>query len=383
MDPIFHPMKGPMTTQSLRGMANHGPMHWRGDRTGGNDAPSIQPDSGTFDERAAFEKFQDGFTDLLGRDTVIPPADMDAFTDFILQVTYPPNPNRPLDNVLTADQDAGRQLFSGVNCGIPTPDGTPNVLTCVTCHVIDPNGNPETEAPGFFGTAGFGSFAFQTQLFKMPHLRNMYQKVGMFGNPITPGNLSLDDAFTGDQVRGFGFNHDGAIDTLFRFHHGISFSELANGPDNGGIPDGPEGDLQRRQLEAFLLASPTNLAPIVGQQITLAASSSAAVVARVHLLRQRADVGECDLVAKAEFFDIEAGFVYVGAGLFKSDRRALPPITGAALQLAATLLGHPLTYTCVPRGSGERIGVDRDGDGAWDGDERDAHTDPADPTSTP
>ena len=34
-DPDFHPMKGPMTTQSLRGMANHGPMHWRGDRTGG------------------------------------------------------------------------------------------------------------------------------------------------------------------------------------------------------------------------------------------------------------------------------------------------------------------------------------------------------------
>src|SRR5262249_31289227 len=31
----FHPMKGPMTTQSLRGLANHGPMHWRGDRTGG------------------------------------------------------------------------------------------------------------------------------------------------------------------------------------------------------------------------------------------------------------------------------------------------------------------------------------------------------------
>src|SRR4029079_15791082 len=37
IDPDFHPMKGPMTTQSLRGMSNHGPMHWRGDRTGGND----------------------------------------------------------------------------------------------------------------------------------------------------------------------------------------------------------------------------------------------------------------------------------------------------------------------------------------------------------
>jgi DNA-binding beta-propeller fold protein YncE len=33
----FHPMKGPMMTQSLRGLAGAGPMHWRGDRTGGND----------------------------------------------------------------------------------------------------------------------------------------------------------------------------------------------------------------------------------------------------------------------------------------------------------------------------------------------------------
>ncbi|MBT8464449.1 MAG: hypothetical protein KJO57_07180, partial [Deltaproteobacteria bacterium] len=38
-DPIndlkpFDPLKGPMTTQSFRGMVNAGPMHWRGDRTG-------------------------------------------------------------------------------------------------------------------------------------------------------------------------------------------------------------------------------------------------------------------------------------------------------------------------------------------------------------
>jgi DNA-binding beta-propeller fold protein YncE len=382
IDPIFHPMKGPMTTLSLRGMANHGPMHWRGDRTGGNDAPTAQPDSGTFDERAAFDKFQTGFTDLLGRNSVIPQADMDAFTDFILQVAYPPNPNRPLDNVLTPDLEAGRRLFSGVNCGIPTPDGTPNVLTCNSCHMIDPNGNPDTAAPGFFGTAGFSSFAFQTQLFKIPHIRNLYQKVGMFGNAIVPGNLSMDDAFTGDQVRGFGFNHDGAVDTLFRFHNGISFSEQATGVGNGGIPDGLAGDVQRRQLEAFLLAAPTNLAPIVGQQITLTHSSPAAVVSRVELLRQRADAGECDLVAKAEIAGGEAGFVYVGSGRFKGDRRALPPITDAALQFLATH-GRAVTYTCVPPGSGKRIGVDRDGDGFWDGDERDAHSDPADPASTP
>ena len=43
----------------------------------------------------------------------------------------------------------------------------------------------------------------------------------------------------------------------------------------------------------------------------------------------------------------------------------------------------PVTYTCVPPGSGERIGVDRDGDGSWDGDERLAQTDPADSASKP
>ena len=141
--------------------------------------------------------------------------------------------------------------------------------------------------------------------------------------------------------------------------------------------------MQRRQLEAFILAFPTNLAPAVGQQITLTASSSGAVSSRVKLLRQRADAGECDLVAKTRISDGEAGFLYVGSGLFASDRRGQPPITAAALRSLATNLGRPVTYTCVPPGSGERVGVDRDGDGSWDGDERHAHTDPADPGSRP
>jgi len=158
---------------------------------------------------------------------------------------------------------------------------------------------------------------------------------------------------------------------------------LVSGEGNGGFPLGPEGDVQRRQVEAFVLAFPTNLAPIVGQQITLTAGSPAAVVSRVELLRQRADAGECELIAKTEILGTEAGFLYVGSGLFKSDRRALPPIPDAALQLLATRGGLPVTYSCVPPGSGERIGVDRDGDGFWDGDERDAHTDPANPTSRP
>src|SRR5262249_10339020 len=86
---VFFQNKGPMTTQSLRGLTNHGSMHWRGDRTGGNDPPSVQPDSGIFDEDAAFKKFRVAFTDLVGRSDEISAAEMQAFSDFILRVTYP------------------------------------------------------------------------------------------------------------------------------------------------------------------------------------------------------------------------------------------------------------------------------------------------------
>ena len=45
--------------------------------------------------------------------------------------------------------------------------------------------------------------------------------------------------------------------------------------------------------------------------------------------------------------------------------------------------GKPVTYTCVPPGSGFRLGVDRDGDGYRDGDEFLAGSDPADRQDTP
>jgi hypothetical protein len=43
----------------------------------------------------------------------IPPADMAAFAAFALDITYPPNPIRALDNSLTPDEGAGRAKFFG------------------------------------------------------------------------------------------------------------------------------------------------------------------------------------------------------------------------------------------------------------------------------
>ncbi|HEX6861297.1 MAG TPA: hypothetical protein VF414_00695 [Thermoanaerobaculia bacterium] len=365
-----HPLKGPMTTQSLRGMANHGPMHWRGDRTGGIANPSAQPDSGSFDEVAAFKAFLGAFPNLLGRNEPIDEADMDKFTDFILQVSYPPNPVRRLDNQLTPFQQAGHDFFMN-NVSDFTNQGT-----CVSCHVTDRNANAEygVAAPGFFGTDGRYTFDGGTEGVKTPHLRNLYQKIGMFGMPTSP-TLPTDDAFLGDQVRGFGFNRDGSIATIRDFisvvTDGAGFNQSPTTP--GGFVPGPAGELQKRQVEEFQLVFDSNLAPIVGQQTTLTSTNGAAVGARIDLLINRAQAGECDLVVKGGDHHGEKGYLYdTVSGLFVGDRSADAPITDASLRQRAAQKGGELTYTCTPPGSGMRIGIDRDADGVLDGDEKDA-----------
>ena len=81
------------------------------------------------------------------------------------------------------------------------------LFTCNTCHEINP-------AQGFFGTSGLTSFIGAPQDIKIPHLRNMYQKVGMFGLPQLEHLTLTDNAHKGEQIRGFGFFHDGSIDTV-------------------------------------------------------------------------------------------------------------------------------------------------------------------------
>lgn len=55
----------------------------------------------------------------------------------------------------------------------------------------------------------------------------------------------------------------------------------------------------------------------------------------------------------------------------------------AAVRAAAAGPGAETTFTCVPPGDGVRGALDRDRDGAWNGDEQAAGTDPADPASRP
>jgi YVTN family beta-propeller protein len=370
LDPDFPTHKGPMTTQSLRGMANHGPMHWRGDRTGALTEPNEQPDRGAFNEREAFRQFQAGFVGLLGRSGPLPDADMEAFTDFILQLAYPPNPIRNLDDSLTALQQQGRDFFFG-----NVSDS--GIVTCQGCHRLDPDANAEfgVERPGFFGTDGRSAGEVFPQIFKTPHLRNVYTKVGRFGffnlNPFveTASDPALE-GFQGDQIRGFGTNRGGDFDGVFRFMHATTFSQgFLFGPNPGGIPQGAAGDPLRRAVESFILAFDSNLKPIVGQQVTLGGDSRPDAVARALLLVSRAEAGDCDLVAKGSSGGRERGYLYLSDGRFLSDERREGTVGALALHARYDGAASSLTLTCAPPGSGYRIGVDRDEDGVLDGDE--------------
>jgi sugar lactone lactonase YvrE len=355
VNPAFHPMKGPMTTQSLRGLSGVGPLHWRGDRTGASTGQD------PLDEALAFQRFNVAFDSLLGRGGPLTAAEMQAFTSFILQVTYPPNPIRNLDNTLTPAQERGRVFFT-------SQGASRGVSSCQNCHRLDPQA-------GQFGTDGFSSSeVVEPQAFKIPQLRNLYQKVGMFGMPLVSTISGGEHDLTGEQIRGFGFMHDGSVDTLQRFLRSIIFTF-------------PGGDLQRLDVGSFLLAFDSDLAPIVGQQVTLTSSNAGTAGARIDLLVARASVvqprRECDLIAKGTLNGASRGWLMVSPGLFQTDRASQTPLGDAALRQIASVPGQELTYTCVPPGSGPRMALDRDEDGFFDRDEIDGGSDPTDAQSVP
>ncbi len=339
----FNPMKGPMTTQTLRGLATHGAMHWRGDRASGffGVDPCTEPTGARCNEDRAFRNFIVAFEGLLGMDGTVSENDMQLFADFALQLVPPPNPIRALDNSVAGDAALGADVFGGPNA--PNSDV---ITTCAGCHDLDP-------ARGLFGTSGDQTFEGEPQFMKVAHLRNAYTKLGMFGQ-------STGGLHTGEQVRGFGYLHDGSVDSLLSFVRAPVFNLATN---------------EDFQLEQFLLRFPSDLAPIVGQQVTLDVTNAGVVNPRIDLMIARAStpyaslllggaVPECNLVVKGSVGGTARGWVRESGGQFRDDRNNLT--TDAALRALAASEG-PLTYTCVPPGSGHRIGVDRDDDDAVDG----------------
>lgn len=328
----WHPMKGPMTTQTLFGLVNVGPLHWRGDR-----------------ENVA--AFNPAFVSLLGADAPLSAAEMNAFSAFVATLTFPPSPNRNLDNSLRTSFPNGGNPANGLNLyNTVRFDG--GIFTCVQCHALPTGTN---------GQLTSANALQESQSMKIPQLRNMFPKAG-FDKVSLSGN------------RGFGFTHDGSVDTLFNFLLAPVFS---------GFAAGQTGVQQRKDIEAFLMSFSTDTHAAVGVQTTLvsAASASPAQLALIDSIVALADQSAVGVVVKGRFGGVPRGWAYSGGGVFQSDRQA-ETATLASLKAAAAP-GAELTFTAVPRGSETRLGVDRDGDGFLDRDEILAGSDPVNPASVP
>ncbi len=379
----WHPMKGPMTTQTLQDIIGKEPHHWRGDRTG-------------------IEEFNGAFIGLLGDDTNLTPAEMQEFEDFLATIHFPPNPFRNLDNTLPTDLPLPGHFTTGrfAPAGQPLPNGDAVAglneyrfglldapFQCVTCHTlptgmganVDFLGLPPFEQlpagpDGELHHALVSLDGSTNSAIKIPQTRAMHEKTG----------------FNTTQLRntaGFGVLHDGSVDSIERFIAEPAFNvandqEIANMtafmlafsgsdlPEPSGIfePPGPQS------LDAHAA---------VGAQTTLVSLGAATLdqLALIAQFLQLANAGDVALVAKGLVAGEQRGYTYIGSDTYQSDR-ASQTITHANL-LALAAPGAEITLTVVPAGSEFRIGVDRDSDMHFDRDEIDACADPADPASTP
>jgi len=373
----FHPMKGPMVTQTLQDIITHEPFHWRGDRDG-------------------LEQFDGTFTNLQGAATGLTTNEMQDLKNFLATVRFAPNPFRLFDNSLSTNLPLPGHFALGrgaLPSGAPLPNGnaqlgqaafrTNTSQGCLPCHTLPTglgtdmrfNGSVWVQiAPGTNSAHHVAAIELERNSelpFKIPSLRNMFDKFG------------LDLARTNSRS-GFGLSHDGSVDSLARFvQDGFGFindqatadivafllsftgSDLIPGLafDINRSPGVPSLDTQAAVGRQLTLSTSASV-PLLDAMITLASSSTS----RVDLVCK----GFKDGLPRGWFFDRSSG-------TFLSDRQVETFAPSALRALAAP--GSEQTYTVVPRGCGRRIGIDRDADGYLDRDEIDFGSDPANPLS--
>jgi DNA-binding beta-propeller fold protein YncE len=309
----FHPMKGPMVTQTLRGLANAQPYHWRGDK----------PD---------FAAFNGAFSALLGG-TELSNSDMTAFTNFINTVAYLPNPNENLDRTLPdaiklPDFNKPGNPQNGFNNYFTVKTTTSkNNDTCQSCHQTDPG-------PGSDGIIDAPGSQPSGQPMKHSQLRNMYQKTDVkFGN----GTVSIN---------GFGFTNDGHDTGLIEFFGGGLFQ----------TPPLLDNDQAKADMEAYMLCFDTGTAPAVGYATTLTSTTVNGSPAQTDwsTLQSQALAGNVDLIANGTVNGQITALLYLPATGTYQTNTGVGPYTQT--QLTAFIVGgDTLTIMGVPPGTGARM----------------------------
>ncbi|MBL8856933.1 MAG: YncE family protein [Planctomycetes bacterium] len=380
----FHPMKGPMTTQTLQDIIGKEPLHWRGDRKG-------------------IEDFNPAFQGLQGDDAQLTATEMQEFENFLATITFPPNPYRNFDNTLPTNLALPGHFTSSLfgPAGQPLPNGNAQTglsdyrtvgldggaIRCVTCHTLPTGAGTDytlvgaTFVPIAPGPNGERHLALVSQdgstnvSIKIPQVRNAYEKVGF-------------DLTQMNNTRGFGFLHDGSVDSMARFLSEPAFTftsnqQIANMTAFMMAFAGPELPLGSTSLAAQAPPGPSSrdTHAAVGRQLTLSAAPTASESTLLSSMTTLASANKVGLVMKGVRGGLARGARFLGGTSWQTDR-ASETLTTAQLTSGAAI-GGEITFTVVPKGTEVRIGTDRDLDGWLDRDELDLGSDPADPTSFP
>ncbi|MGH7244837.1 MAG: beta-propeller fold lactonase family protein [Phycisphaerales bacterium] len=370
----FHPMKGPMTTQTLQDIIGHEPHHWRGDRSG-------------------IEAFAAAFLGLQGADGPLPAGPMQEFENFLATITIPPNPFRNLDNTLPSNLTLPGHYTVGrfSAAGAPLPNGNAvnglsiyrsatrrldnGALACVSCHTLPTGMGPDSTfvvnkfvpiAPGAQGQHHLGLVSTDGSTnvtMKVPQTRNEYKKTGFNTTQL-------------DNTAGFGVLHDGSVDSIerfvaepvFRVNSDQEIADLTALMLAFSGSDLPLPLTTNNPLEAPGPASKDSHAA-VGKQSTLVnlATALPEQTALLTTFETLANTGKVGLVVKGRAAGKARGWSYTGSGSFQSDH-AGETITSASLKSLASL-GSEQTWTIVVKGSETRIGIDRNLNGILNADE--------------
>jgi len=211
----FHPMKGPMVTQTLRGLLNLSPYHWRGDRIN-------------------FAAFNVLFSTLMGSPTIASDETI-TFTTFANSILFLPNPYQNLDRTLPTSLAGGNPVQGQTDFHTIFGTGNPP-QRCQDCHTADPGPGSNRLVLQFF----------QPQPMKDVQLRSIYQK-------------QLYTRHNPTSIDGFGMEHDGNVSTpADLFAESIFFRYTSQ---------------EKIDMTSYLLCFDTGTAPAVGYTITLNAAN--------------------------------------------------------------------------------------------------------------
>jgi DNA-binding beta-propeller fold protein YncE len=271
----FHPMKGPMTTQTLKGLSNLSPYHWRGDHI----------DFAAFN--TAFQTLLGAGPQQLSGGSQLSSSDMSIYTQFVNTLLFPPNPNQNLDrsfptSLSFANGNPAQGASDFENLALMTTLLNGQIVqtgkTCNTCHTTFPSGP---------GSSRVIQPTHSSQPLKIPQLRNIYQK--FLREPVqTAEGLAVID--------GFGVTHDGGVAGISQFLATSNFVDYTA--------------QEITDIIAFELCFDTGTAPAVGYTRTLTSATLSSAASDWSTLESQAAAGNVDLVVRGTVSGVVHGLLY-------------------------------------------------------------------------